>query len=149
MATTTIADLLTILKRASDAYYNGNDTGSVMDDDTFDMMLEKLRDLDPDNPFLKTVGAPPAEGAIVLPYTMPSLEKIKPGQDGLQRFIKKAPAYVLSEKLDGLSALWCFSAHAGALYLRGDGIIGQAITQFAKNIQGTIHTATLALFVAS
>jgi len=138
---TIITDLLTILKRSSDAYYNGNGTGTgpIIDDETFDTMVEKLRELDPENPFLKTVGAPPAEGAITLPYTMPSLEKIKPGQDGLRRFIMRAPAYVLSEKLDGLSALWC--SNAGALYLRGDGAIGQTITQFAKGIQGTIHPA--------
>ena len=133
----TIPDLIAILTKASHAYYNGLD--SIMDDSDFDRMLEQLRKLDPEAPFLKTVGAPClSTGHIALPYTMPSLEKIKPGQDSLQRFVARAPAYVLSEKLDGLSAMW--SSNTGALYLRGDGRVGTQITQFAKHIQGLIYT---------
>jgi len=131
------SELTALLKKASHAYYNGLEP--IMDDATFDAMVERLRTLDPKNPFLTTVGSPPFEsGAVILPYKMPSLEKIKPGQDGLSRFLKKADHYVLSEKLDGLSALW--SSNMGALYLRGNGEIGQTITPLAKHIQGLIYT---------
>ena len=127
------SELVTLLKKASHAYYNG--LKPTMDDATFDAMVERLKILDPKNPFLTTVGSPPpAEGAVALPYKMPSLDKIKPGQDGLSRFLKKATDYVLSEKLDGLSALW--TPENGALYLRGDGEIGQMISPLAKDIRG-------------
>jgi NAD-dependent DNA ligase len=61
---------------------------------------------------------------------MPSLDKIKPGQDTLRRFLAapaaSAAGFVLSEKLDGLSALWLPAAKK--LYLRGDGITGQDVS---------------------
>jgi len=106
-----------------------------MDDESFDFLVEKLRTLEPTHPFLKTVGAASAD-AVELPYTMASLDKIKPGQGVLDRFLSKhaATGFVLSEKLDGLSALWCPAKRA--LYLRGDGLRGPAISQFANYIRG-------------
>lgn len=131
----TVASLVTMLRRAANAYYNGGgpDDG-LMDDDTYDAAMERLRELDPTNPFLDEVGAPPpTEGAVKLPHPMPSLDKIKPGQDQLRRFLA-APAaatagFVLSEKLDGLSALWLPATKK--LFLRGDGLIGQDVSHLA------------------
>jgi NAD-dependent DNA ligase len=64
---------------------------------------------------------------------MPSLDKIKPGQDALDRFLATGP-FVISEKLDGLSALWITGTRK--LYLRGDGIEGQDISHLVDGIQG-------------
>ena len=119
-----IQSIVEQLKEASNAYYNGS--SPIMDDDTFDALVETLKERDPTNSFLKTVGAPPSEGAVTLPVRMPSLEKIKPGMPTLQRFISASKHYVLSEKLDGLSCLWC--PKKKELYLRGDGITGQTIS---------------------
>ena len=118
------AALVKRLKEAADAYYNG--APLTMDDDTYDTLLEQLRALDPTNPFLSTIGAPPAGTVVTLPYPMPSLDKIKPGQDALSRFLAKDCPFVLSEKLDGLSAMWIPGKKA--LYLRGDGIQGQDVS---------------------
>lgn len=126
--------IVTLLRAASDAYYNGKPL--TMDDDTFDALVDELRSKDPTNPFLKTVGAPPEEGAITLPAQMPSLEKIKPGEGTLTRFLRLSKTYVLSEKLDGLSALWCPAVKG--LYLRGDGRTGQTISHIAKNISSLV-----------
>ncbi len=108
-----------------------------MGDEAYDALLERLRELDPQNPYLAEVGAPPAEGAVKLPYRMPSLDKIKPGEDRLARWLAgdKGAGFVLSEKLDGLSALWI--PGKGALYLRGDGVTGQDISHLVElGIQG-------------
>jgi NAD-dependent DNA ligase len=118
------------LQAASDAYYNGKPL--LMNDDEFDALVEKLRAVDPKNPFFKTVGAAVGAGAVKLPYLMPSLDKIKPGEDSLRRFLA-GQAFVVSEKLDGLSALW--SPSKKQLYLRGDGVEGQDISHLTA-IQG-------------
>lgn len=132
----TVAELIAALRRASDLYYNGSTAGSAgaMTDAAYDAALERLRTMDPTNPFLDEVGAPPpSEGAVKLPHAMPSLDKIKPGQDQLRRFLA-APAaaggFVISEKLDGLSALWLPASKK--LYLRGDGLIGQDVSHLVS-----------------
>lgn len=129
----TPAQIVATLKEASAAYYNG---GSLkMDDDTYDGLLERLRELDPRNPYLDEVGAPPAAGAVTLPYPMPSLDKIKPGQDVLARFLSTPGGFVLSEKLDGLSAAW--NPETQKLYLRGNGLVGQDVSHLVRyGIQG-------------
>jgi len=120
------SQIVQLLREASDAYYNG---GTLkMDDDTYDSLVERLKQLDPENEFFNEIGAP-TEGAVKLPHPMPSLDKIKPGQDTLKRFLVNSD-FVISEKLDGLSALW-----NGKLYLRGDGIMGQDISHL-HSIQG-------------
>lgn len=128
----TPAQLVTLLKEAAAAYYNGKPL--MMDDDTYDAMLDRLRELDPTNTYLATVGAPPAEGAVPLPAKMPSLEKIKPGQPNLAAFLASPGPFILSDKLDGLSALWC--SESSGLYLRGDGSTGQSISHLVPHIQG-------------
>jgi len=125
---TTPVQLVKLLKEASAAYYNG---GTLkMDDDTYDGIVERLRSLDPKNPYLDEVGAPPAAGAVNLPYPMPSLDKIKPGQDTLTRFLATPGGFVLSEKLDGLSAAW--NPETQKLYLRGNGLVGQDISHLIR-----------------
>ena len=124
------AELVQQLRAASAAYYN---TGTpLMDDNTYDGLVEHLRQLDPAHPYFDEVGAP-VEGAVPLPYPMPSLDKIKPGEKQLTRFLQNPGGFVLSEKLDGLSALWT----GGKLYLRGNGLLGQDVSHLvALGIQG-------------
>lgn len=126
-----------LLKSASNAYYNGEEP--VMDDDTYDALVDQLREKDPHNPFLKTVGSPPQEGVVKLPALMPSLEKIKPGESTLTRFLALSRSYVLSEKLDGLSGLWCPATKG--LFLRGDGVNGQTISHIAPSIASLVPSA--------
>ena len=130
-----VPKIVDLLERASRAYYNGGPL--LMDDESFDALVAQLQELEPAHPFLATVGAPPpAEGAVELPHFMPSLDKIKPGQGVLTRFLGRYLNTVLSEKLDGLSALWCPSKRA--LYLRGDGRMGQTVSHLAAHIQGLV-----------
>lgn len=128
--------IVELLTKASHAYYNED---PIMDDDTFDALVEQLKEKDPHNPFLKSVGAPPVEGVVKLPAAMPSLEKIKPGESTLTRFLKLSRAYVLSEKLDGLSALWCPATKG--LYLRGNGILGQSISHISGSISSLVASS--------
>ena len=125
------------LRAAAAAYYNGGKP--LMSDAEYDAAVELLREKDPTNPFLSEVGAPPpVAGATPLPYPMPSLDKIKPGEERLERFLAGAAgALVLSEKLDGLSALWLPSERR--LLLRGDGLKGQEVSHLVGlGVQGLL-----------
>ena len=128
----TLPELVKKLRNASDAYYNGDKP--LMTDDEYDELRDELAKRSPSHPFLKEVGAPVGSGAISLPYIMASLNKIKPGTGAVESFKNKCATkhWVLSEKLDGISALW----YEGRLYLRGDGQMGVEVTKFAPHIQG-------------
>ena len=123
-----ISELVNTLKKLSEHYYN---TGtSLVSDEIYDILRDVLIERDPTNSFLKQVGAPILKNKIELPYFMPSLDKIKPTTDALEKWTKKYKGpYVLSDKLDGVSALlYKDKQNKIKLYTRGDGLEGQDIT---------------------
>lgn len=126
------------LKAASDAYYN---TGQpIMSDEEYDELRDKLEEMSPNHPFLKTVGAAPRGSTVRLPFCMPSLQKIKPGTGTVEKFAGRAGTFVASDKLDGLSALW--DSTKKVVYLRGDGEEGVDIRQFVPYVQGLVSDTT-------
>jgi len=132
----TIQDIVKRLKEASHAYYN---TGvMIMTDNEYDSLRDQLEGAEPDHPFLHDVGAVPDGKACKLPYIMASLNKIKPDTGSVGTFVQKATvkAWFVSEKLDGISALW----FKGRLYLRGDGETGVDITLMAMYLKGLAAT---------
>jgi NAD-dependent DNA ligase len=128
----TLPEIVKKLRAASDAYYNGDKP--LMTDDEYDDLRDELSQRSPNHPFLKMVGAPVSSGAVALPFIMASLNKIKPGTGAVDNFKNKSISkhWHLSEKLDGISALW----YENRLYLRGDGQMGVEVTKFAPHIQG-------------
>ena len=126
------------LKKAADAYYN---TGvPILTDDQYDELKEQLEEMDPANPFLTAVGATVRNGTVQLPVPMPSLNKIKPGTGAVATFTKNtASGWVLTEKLDGISALWIPAEKK--LYLRGDGLVGQDVSHLVPYLQGLAPTS--------
>jgi len=71
----TIEELVEKLQKASDAYYNC--TGDHMSDAEFDALREQLKQQDPNNEFLKRVGAPPLGTVMKHRIPMGSLDKCK------------------------------------------------------------------------
>jgi DNA ligase (NAD+) len=131
-----IEAIVELLTKASQAYYNGGDL--LMDDESYDSLLETLRERDPENIFLLNVGATPSS-VHPLPVRMPSLDKIKLNEKRLERFLSSATEYVFSEKLDGLSALWIPAKQQ--LFLRGNGVEGYLIpSSMVPHIQGLVQS---------
>ena len=131
-----LEEIVKKLKDASDAYYNATG-GALMGDDEYDALKDRLEELAPNHPFLKIVGAPVKDGCVTLPVPLPSLNKIKPGLGTVENFRRTSSVsrWVLSDKLDGISAVWV--PKKTAMYLRGDGAVGQDVSQIARmGIQG-------------
>ena len=124
-----------IIDHLSDRYYNFNE--SLISDQLFDYIKEFY-----ENNFNKnkkiTIGAPISEkknGKTKLPFFMGSLEKIKPSTNALDKWLEKySGPYVLSYKLDGISALLYKKDNKINLYTRGNGTDGQDISHILNYI---------------
>ena len=124
-----LKDLLT---KANDLYYNKPEK-VVLSDEQFDIIKDYFANRYPDHPFLKLVGAPiiGKKDKVVLPFPMPSMDKIKPQTGALTKWVtkyNKPSSYILSAKLDGTSGLYTTTQGVAKLYTRGDGLIGKDIT---------------------
>ena len=134
-----IKKLVKELEAASDQYYNKG--ASPLTDAEFDTIVEELRKLKPDHPFLTRVGAP-AFGKIVK-HTIPvgSQEKLKTREEfnnwadqilalHAQSGDAKEKPFVIQYKLDGITVV--LSLEDGTLktaVTRGDGFEGEDITE--------------------
>jgi len=126
-----ITAIVAQLKAASEAYYN---TGvSLLTDAEFDALVDQLRELDPKNDFLKTVGAPPA-GSLFKPVkhaiAMGSQEKVKTLEE-LGKWWDKLPVkeVVVQWKYDGCSlSLEYKKGKLVRAVSRGDGKVGEDVT---------------------
>ncbi len=127
-----------IIIYASDKYYNEE---PVISDAIFDMLRDFLQLKSPNSPILKQIGAPTkSKDKVKLPYYLGSMDKIKPPSNKLESWCSKfEPPYILTEKLDGVSALLVYSKNAKsepkiALYTRGTATHGMDITSLLRYI---------------
>jgi len=132
----TIDELVNVLKKLSDIYYN---TGtSLVSDTVFDKLKDVLQKREPKHPYLSEVGAPVkgTKNKVQLPFPMGSLLKVKPTEGKLEQWIKTYPGpYVLSDKMDGAS-VQLYKNEKGELkmYSRGKDIEGQDIGHLIGNV---------------
>lgn len=121
-----------ILRDLSLTYYNTGE--SLLSDEIFDYLKEHLEKIDPNNDFLNEVGAPiDSKEKVKLPYPMGSLDKIKPSTQELDKWkIDYKGPYVISDKLDGISAQLFITKDEAQLFTRGDGEYGQDISYLIK-----------------
>jgi NAD-dependent DNA ligase len=132
--------LVSKLQKANWAYHNGGD--EVMTDDEYDLKLEELKRRCPTHPFLKVIGAPVAKGGVILPVILGSLDKIRYGEGTLEKWMlkQKETQYIVSEKLDGLSALYvCDGKGKRMMYLRGDGVKGVDVSRIFEILSFPPH----------
>lgn len=119
--------IMEIISQANDAYYNSNNP--LLTDNEFDIIKEYAETKYAQNEILQQIGAPVGRNKVELPFNMPSMDKIKPDTNVLDKWKKKYRGpYVLSCKLDGVSGLYTTQGNAPKLYTRGDGKVGQDIS---------------------
>jgi NAD-dependent DNA ligase len=127
----TIDQLSKIILYASKKYYNET---LVMTDDEFDFLVDELKKRDSKHPTLSKIGAPLPKiteiKKVKLPYHMGSMDKYKLSDTNkLVKWLNeyKGP-YTISDKLDGVSALYYFDNGIANLYKRGDEQIGADVS---------------------
>jgi NAD-dependent DNA ligase len=123
-------DLEAMITQANYAYHT---LGSpILIDSQFDVLFEYVRAKYPSSSVLDMIGALPeaSNKKVQLKYSMPSMNKIKPDTNALVQWKAKftGPTYVISDKLDGVSALYCCENGSANLYTRGNGMVGQDIS---------------------
>jgi DNA ligase (NAD+) len=127
-----------LIKYLQKAYFNKNI--SLVSDKLFDYMKENY-----ETKFKKKiidVGAPIKKNKIKLPHYMGSLDKIKPAMSEFTKWVSKySGPYVLSYKLDGISALVHKIDNKIFMYTRGNGVYGQDISHVLEHIN--INTSLL------
>lgn len=128
-------ELKELVDTANDAYHNHQ---PLISDNEFDVLQEFFinkfhKEKEEGQGQGKKIGAkvPAEKNKVKLPYEMASMDKIKPDTCALQLWKQKYTGpYVLSCKLDGVSGLYSTKGSAPSLYTRGDGKIGQDISNF-------------------
>lgn len=132
-------DIVKLLNEARDAYYNSENP--IMSDSEFDGLEEKLRSIDPGNPYFTTVGSD-LSSPDKIRHTIPMLSMGKAkSMDDVLTWIRRLglageAEYIIEPKIDGLSAT-CRYNRGKLVYTatRGDGLHGQDISHIAKYVK--------------
>ena len=124
--------LTAVIRQANKAYYNDV---PIMTDNEFDIIKEYTEKKYPSNLVISEIGAVVDRNKVILPYSMGSMDKIKPDTNALNSWSAKYKGpYTLSCKLDGVSGLYTTEGSTPKLYTRGDGKVGQDISHFIPHL---------------
>ena len=150
-------EIVHMIELANEAYFN-SDT-PLMSDAEYDRLIEYTQTRFPNHPILRQIGNNERGTTVVLPYKMPSLNKIKPtsattpattgttptpAPSALEQWTKiyNKEDYLLSYKLDGVSGLYvCSNSRSQcSLYTRGDGTLGRDVSHLLNVLDLPILT---------
>ena len=123
------SDLSAVIRYANEKYYCNNK--SVMTDEQYDILKDYIEEKYPDNTAANEghTTCSVEKKKAKLPYEMWSMDKIKPDSNAVVNWLKKYKGpFVLSAKLDGISALYSTEGKEPKLYTRGNGKVGQDIS---------------------
>lgn len=130
----TAKELEEVIKLANYSYYNTSE--ELISDSIYDFLVERLKLVKPNSKILKLIGSDKAYEhgeKIKLPYWMGSMNKIKNDEEQLNKWINKfSGPYIISYKIDGISALYTKKNGIEKLYTRGKGNEGADITHLLK-----------------
>jgi len=131
----TTDQLVGVLRYLSEQYYYSS--SPIIDDNIYDNLRTILEKREPNHPYLKEIGAPidTDKNAIELPYFMGSMDKIKADKGNLTKWSTEYTGpYVITDKLDGISALLVNNDNVIKMYTRGDGTYGHDITHLIQYV---------------
>ena len=131
-----VEKLVSYLKSCDDAYYNSENV--VVNNDTYDALVETLRRLAPDHPYLQKVGAALRKDAKGLGRLVPmgTLSKYHK-EDSVKEWLSKESGMILmAPKYDGFGIELVY--RDGLLVMastRGDGYVGEDVLEAVLRIQ--------------
>ena len=128
LAILSLEELTAMLQEAIDNYYISElKENSLLTDNEYDILREYILKKDPSNALANDQQTQIKNDTtkVKLPYEMWSMDKIKPDTNALTKFKQtyKGP-YVISAKVDGVSALYSTETGSPNLYKKGDGKYG-------------------------
>jgi len=138
-----INELVEKIKIANEKYRIGE---PIMSDSQFDKLVEQLKDLDPKNEILQTIGyqIKDENRKSRLPIEMASMNKIKSIEDIKDwcrlKEISSTETVVITPKFDGLSL--CVNETTQEAWTRGDGEFGQKSNEHYKLIGNHLDNST-------
>lgn len=130
-----IQELVNKIKKANEAYRLGK---PLISDAQYDILVDELYQLDPDNDFFTEVGHTIQDESRKrkLPITMASMNKCKSVEEIMDwarlKSIRPETQVIITPKFDGLSL--CVNELTDEAWTRGDGIFGQKSDEHYKLI---------------
>jgi DNA ligase (NAD+) len=124
-----------LLEAANKYFSDENDKDLILNDDEYDILREYIIKKYPKNKIAleQHTQIKLGKDKVKLPYEMWSMNKIKADINEINKFKKKYNGpYVISAKLDGVSALYSSENNEYKLYTRGNGTYGQNIDHLIK-----------------
>ncbi len=129
----TLEELISLLEAADDAYFNTDSV--ILTDEQYDIYHRFAKQANPTHPYFLGIGSDVRGGKVLLPYQMGSLDQ-KYENDILDWIISNdiESDLIISDKLDGASAMIIFNKTFQIGYSRGDGIMGADISRHLKQM---------------
>lgn len=118
-------ELVDFYKQCNSNYYN-NVSECILTDDQYDILHDYVQQK---YPTMIEIGSSVERRKVKLPFFMPSMNKLKNDEKQLENWKKRFHGdYILSTKLDGVSALFDSRSGEQKLYSRGNGSEGNDIS---------------------
>jgi DNA ligase (NAD+) len=137
-----LEELRSIIFIANENYRTGD---PIISDEEYDNLLDELRELNPDDSLLSTIGHEIVDNnrKVKLPIKMASMNKIKNIEDIKDwirlKSIPESTIVVMTPKYDGLSL--CVDEKTEFASTRGDGTFGQNSTEHYKLISNKLKSS--------
>lgn len=137
-----IRDLESRIEEANTAYWLRQDP--ILSDSEYDMLVEELKSLNPDNPLIGHIGNDNASGdKVTHQKPMLSLDKVYEWEDLVAWCSTVArndkEVFRFSPKYDGISVEWLYQDGKHKLVTRGDGYKGTDISHLAPFIRVAVQ----------
>ena len=145
-----------IIKYVNQEYYCENNQNIILSDEYYDILRNYILSKYPENKYALNQHSEcilSEKEKVKLPYEMWSMNKLKPNTNEISNWKSKYDGpYIVSCKLDGISALYVYENGIESMYTRGNGTHGQNISSlipyiiWKKKDKNTLDLNSLLLF---